>query len=413
MDRTDTEVTSASDSPDHRQRDDGTRLPYRHLMLALGTVAGFVFLAGRIIIPPLAVPIKEAVSIGNAEFGLALTVLWGAYALMQFPSGTASDDLGHRTLLVGSMIVLSAGFLLFAVVGSFSTFLFAAIVIGIGGGSFMIVRFRFLSMLYRDNKGWAFGIAGGLTNLAGVVAPAAITVAIATVSWRLAFVVVGLSTLAMAVSFHVGIDETYSFRPPSIRRAVLSSFEQITSVHIVLLMVVTMAYSTVVQSVTSFIPLYMFEAKGMSFERSGLMLSLYFLVGVFVRPIAGWGSDILSRRWTAASALVVGGIMLGGLVFLADSFVWIVVSFALFSVAFLSFSPAMDAYFMDLFDDSRMGGAFGLSRTFILFVGSTGPALVGVGTETIGYTSTFALLAASIVIAGGLLVVLPWVAPSP
>jgi hypothetical protein len=55
---------------------------------------------------------------------------------------------------------------------------------------------------------------------------------------------------------------------------------------------------------------------------------------------------------------------------------------------------------MDLFEDDSMGGAFGLARTFILFVGSLGPFLFGLGTESIGFTDSFAVLSGAMFVAG-------------
>jgi MFS family permease len=390
---------SAGSRPD-TSRGDGTRFAYRHTVLGLCTAASFFYLAGRIIIPPLAVPIKEGMGIGNAEFGLALTLLWAAYALMQFPGGVTSDQLGHKTILVGGTLVSALGFALLSVGRTYGAFLLAAVVTGVGGGLYMIVQFRFLSVLYGPNKGRAFGISGGVTGIAGVLAPIGITTALGVVSWRLAFAWLVVVVLGVAVAFHLWVRERYVVRRPTVSRAVERSIDQIRSPRIVVLMAVTATFSVTVQAVTTFIPLYMFEVKGLSFELSGAMLSVYFLVAVVARPLSGLASDVLGRRILSSGALIASGVLLATVALFAESMLVIVVTFALFSAAIVSFSPSMDAYFMDLFEDDSMGGAFGLARTFILFVGSLGPFLFGLGTESIGFTDSFAVLSGAMFVAG-------------
>lgn len=394
---------ATSDSQYSVESSDEPRIAYRHKILGLCTVGSFFYLAGRIIIPPLAIPIKEGIGIGNTEFGFALTLLWAAYALMQFPGGVTSDEIGHKTVLVGSMVVASLGFALFAIGQTYGMFLLAALITGIGGGLFMIVRFRFLSALYGNSKGRAFGISGGISGLAGVIAPIAITTAIAVVSWRLAFVSLVVLVMGIAGAFHLQVRERYVLKQPNMSKAASKSLDQIISPKIVLMMAVTATYSTTVQAVTSFIPLFMHDVKGMSLAMSGMMLSVYFLIGVVVRPLSGAASDVVGRRRMASSSLILAGVCLWIVAEFVEPFTLVLIMFSLFSVTFLSFSPAMDAYFMDLFDDDSMGGAFGLARTFILVIGSTGPYLVGIGTETIGFTTSFVLLSASMILAGVIL----------
>ena len=378
----------------------GTRVAYRHTVLGLCTAGSFFYLAGRIIIPPMAVPIKEGMGIGNAEFGLALTLLWAAYALMQFPGGVTSDQIGHKTVLVGGTLVSAIGFALLSFGETYRAFLFAAAVTGVGGGLYMIAQFRILSVLYGEKKGRAFGISGGVTGIAGVIAPVAITSALGVVSWRSTFAWLVVLVVGVAAAFHLRVRERYVVRRPAMYRAVERSVDQILSPRIVLLMAITATFSITVQAVTTFVPLYMFEVKGLSLELAGAMLSVYFLVAVIARPLSGAASDVIGRRVLSSGALIGAGVLLATVALLARSTTTIVLTFALFSAAIVSFSPSMDAYFMDLFEDESMGGAFGLARTFILFLGSIGPYLFGLGTESIGFTDSFVVLSAAMFVAG-------------
>lgn len=69
----------------------------------------------------------------------------------------------------------------------------------------------------------------------------------------------------------------------------------------------------------------------------------------------------------------------------------------------MAFPPVAQAYLIEQFPDDDVGGAFGLSRTGYVLVGSLGPTLVGLGSETVGYDATFAAFGVGLVGASVLL----------
>jgi len=383
----------------------GPWLKYRHLMLGFCTVGAFLLLLGQAIIPALASPIMTTVGIGNSEFGFALTLMWASYSLTQFPSGIISDQIGHKTLLIIGLAGIALGFGLLGIDLTYIAFLTATVAIGIGGGTFTMVRFRFLSYLFAENKGRALGISGGLSNLAGVVGPAMVPFLVAAASWQPIFLVLTGLALLLGLLFHVTVAEPLAFEIRGLTGRFWDSIDQISSVQIVAMTLVSGLYSLSAQAMTTFIPLYMSDSKDLSFALAGTMLSMYYLAGTVIRPVSGWLSDRTNRRLLSIASLLSSGLLLALLVVLANEVVLIIALFALFSVTFLSFSVSWDAYFMDIFDDSSMGGSFGLARTAHLLIGSAGPTLVGVGTETIGYDSSFLLLSAIVLLAAAIAVI--------
>jgi hypothetical protein len=65
----------------------------------------------------------------------------------------------------------------------------------------------------------------------------------------------------------------------------------------------------------------------------------------------------------------------------------------------------MQAYLIEIFDDRNNASSFGLARTVYVLVGAAGPTLVGVGSETVGFTATFAVMAGLLVVASVVLFV--------
>ena len=374
-------------------------LTYPRLALGLCSLGWFLAQGGRLLVPPLALPIKESLGLTNAGFGAAVTVLWAVYALLQFPGGAASDDLGYRTTLVGSSVVIAGGYLLLGTSVGLPLFLLAAGLIGGGIGLFYITSRTFPSLLYEGEKGRALGITNAAGDIGGVLAPVAGSVIVAlALPWRGAFVVVGLAVAALGVVFHFTVRGEYRVAVPDMAGVGRDALGQITQPGVPLIIAAYSLFALAWQGSVAFIPLFVFEAKGLSFETGNLLLSVFFLMGVVVKPGAGWLSDHVGRHGLSIGSLLGAGLSLGVLALFIESRLAVVGAVVLYGLTLMTFPPVTQAFLMDVFADETVGSSFGLTRTVYVLIGSTGPALIGVGSETIGFEATFAG------VAGGLLV---------
>jgi MFS family permease len=147
----------------------------------------------------------------------------------------------------------------------------------------------------------------------------------------------------------------------------------------------------------------MYEAKGLSLATANGTLSVLFLMGMLVKPAAGWASDLVGRRSLVVGALFAAGCLLAGLALLARRPVVVLGGVALFGGALMTFQPVMQAYLMDWFEGASEGGAFGLARLVYATIASAGSTVVGVGSETLGFDAVFAGLAVALVVASGAL----------
>jgi len=80
------------------------RWRYQETVLTLCTVAFFVTMVGRLAISPIIPDISADLDISNAMIGGALTAMWVAYALVQFPSGVLADRFGERVVILASVV---------------------------------------------------------------------------------------------------------------------------------------------------------------------------------------------------------------------------------------------------------------------------------------------------------------------
>lgn len=352
-----------------------------------------------LLLPALAVPIRETLGIGNVAFGGVMTLLWASIALMQFPSGLLSDELGHRTVLVPAMALAGLSVAGLAWLGSLPSFLVLVVFAGVGTGAFPTVARALLSSRFGEERGRAFGVFGGAGDAAGVATPLVATAAIAAGVWRVTFLGAGAAVVVAAAGFHLVLDDDYAFRRPSLVVPGRASLSVVLRPGIPLAILCYATFALVWQGATSFLPLYMYEAKGLSLATANGTLSVLFLMGVLVKPAAGWASDLVGRRPLVVGALFGAGCLLACLALLARRPVVVVATVAAFGGALMTFQPVMQAYLMDWFEGSSEGGAFGLARLVYAVIASAGSAVVGVGSETLGYDTVFAGLAVALVLA--------------
>lgn len=114
--------------------------------------------AGRLVLSPLLPEMITDLGITEFQAGAAFTMMWGLYALMQFPSGRLSDRLSRASLLVPGLVLVAAGFGALAAAPNYLTFLLGAAVVGAGTGLYPTAARAMVSDLFVAKRGWAFGL---------------------------------------------------------------------------------------------------------------------------------------------------------------------------------------------------------------------------------------------------------------
>ena len=92
-------------------------------LVALFFFGWMCFAADRLLLNPMQPLIRETFGIGNAEFGLVMTVFLAVYGLMQIPVGMAADVFGCRRILVTGVFLSAVFTALYSTAESFAMLL--------------------------------------------------------------------------------------------------------------------------------------------------------------------------------------------------------------------------------------------------------------------------------------------------
>ncbi|MFB6095145.1 MAG: MFS transporter, partial [Halodesulfurarchaeum sp.] len=329
------------------------------------------------------------------------TVLWGIYALLQYPSGRLSDRLSRKTLLVAGLALLAIGFLAVGLAPTYPLFLLGAAIIGVGSGLYPTSARALVSDLFVERRGAAFGLHSASGDLGGVAAAGLATLVISVAVWRTAFVPLVVVAVLVALGIHWWSREAYVVSRPelAIGRTVRRLLGQAENRW---LLVAYILFAFTWQAATGFLPTYLQLGKGFSPLIANTAFAVLFGVGVLVKPLAGSLADRFRRERMAVASLALAAASLV-LVIVAASPLLVVLGVVTFAAGLLSYPPVMQAFLMDTFPDASYGGDLGAMRSIYIGLGALGPTYVGSVAAVANYDLAFAGLVAALVVAGVLI----------
>lgn len=354
-------------------------------------------MVARLAISPLVPQITATFETTNATIGLALSGMWLAYALAQFPSGVLGDKYGERIVILTAVGSTAVASLLIALSPSIVVFILFTIVLGAGAGLHYSVATTFLTKQF-DDIGRAIGVhvAGG--PLAGLAAPPAAALVGSRYGWRVGILLGVVAAVPVFVLFASQVRPTKPLRPnqPIRERFAVGPL-------VALLSRPQIAFTTVLavfgaftwQATASFLPTFLEIGGNFSTAVSAVLFSLYFVIHGGTQPITGSISDRFGRDRTVMGTMAAGVIGYGLLV-AATAFdlgiAAVIVAIAFVGLA-MSWGAPLQSRYMDLLSDAERGAGFGLVRTAYMVIGASGSVVVGAVSDVAGWTAAFGLLA--------------------
>jgi MFS family permease len=155
---------------------------------------------GRQLLPPLLPAIIDGLSISPFQAGLALTVTWGASALVQYLGSRLADGLSSKTVLVASLVLMLSGFATLSNTRSYAALPTGGALLGTGMGPYLITARTLTSDLFEQARGKALGAQQAIGICGSVLAGGVAAVAFEAASWRVAFLpVVGVFAVVVVL----------------------------------------------------------------------------------------------------------------------------------------------------------------------------------------------------------------------
>lgn len=363
--------------------------------------AGWAILqSGRFLLSPLLPRISGTLGFSPGEIGLALTAFGLVYAVVQYPSGTYSDVLSRATLILPGFAVLAAAFVALGAAVTGSIFVVGVLLLGVGKGLYASPSRALVGDLFHARQGRALGIYSAGTDLGGLAAAGIAVAALATATWRIAFVPVVVGMVAVAALFVAWNTEPYRVRRVRLRPGRTLGRIAASRAQRERLIAFSLFYFFV-GGLTNFFPTLLVE-QGLSEPVAGGVFALLFAVGLLTKPLAGEASDRWPRSHVAVAGLLVAvaGV---GLVLLSPTLPAVAAGTVLTAVGYKTQFPIVDALVMDAAPEANVGGDLGAARAVFLGANAVGPGVVGIVAGVTGFAAAFAVLTAGLLLAAAIL----------
>lgn len=364
---------------------------YRHTVLGLCTLAFASTMLARLVISPVVPDVTDGFGISTGAVGLALSGMWAAYALTQFPSGILGDRFGERRVILAAVGITGCASLLLALSPNFVAFAVLTVALGAGAGLHYSVATTLLTKEF-DDIGRAIGVhvAGG--PLAGLIAPIAATAVAARYDWRAAIAVGAAVAVPVSVAFAWRIEPTPPERPDESMRdrmAIRPLIALLSRPSITFTTAVAVLGAFCWQATASFLPTFLVVFRDLPETSAGLLFSAYFVVNGLAQPTTGWVSDRIGRDGAATATMSLG--VVGYALLVAGPRVALLPAVVCVGAAMTWGAPLQSRYF-DCFEEDERGAAFGLVRTAYMVLGATGSVVVGVLADVAGWGAAYGLL---------------------
>ena len=375
----------------------------------LAIAVGWLFvLGGRFLVPAVLPQVKATFDLGNADAGVAITVLWGTYALMQSPAGLLTDRLGERRLLAGSLLLSAGAAAALGLAPGFLAFVLASAALGFVTGLYGPARGTAISRTFPANDGAALGAVLAAGSVGSAVLPFLAGALVENLGWR---VLVGgmLVPYLAAAAFAwwaVPAREGNASPEPTPPAELLGDVGRAVGNRAVLVPVVAATLMLFAfQGLSAFLLTYLVEAKGFEQSTASVLFALLFVGGAVAQVVAGNLSDTFGERVVLVGVAAVGAVAVGAVPFVDGPLsMAAVVTVAGVRLAVV---PVSNAYVISVLPPEVTGTAWGTIRMGFFLLAAGGSTVVGTLAEMGFFDESFLLLAGLSGVAAGLYVFIP------
>jgi MFS family permease len=277
-------------------------------VLALLCVMYFITYVDRVNVSTAAAAFSKEFALSNTQVGFVFSAFAYPYLVFQVVGGWLGDRFGpHRSLAVCGLIWAGATAMTGLAQGFYSLVL-ARVLLGFGeGATFPLATRAMSSWTPPARRGFAQGITHSFARIGNAITPGLVAFLMVALSWRAAFVILGLASFAWVVAWTLYFRDDPRDHPsttprelgalaahdgtrkqPDIPwRALMRRMWPVTLVYF--------CYGWTLWLYLSWIPSYFLHSHGLDLKRSALFASGVFFAGVVGDTLGGIVSDRLSR----------------------------------------------------------------------------------------------------------------------
>lgn len=276
--------------------------PIRWFILILVFVATGLNFLDRQVLSMMIIKIQEEFNISDVEYGMVNTSFLISYAIMFTVGGRLIDKFGGKLGMALSVGVWSVATSLHGVMTGFGQLLAFRFLLGVGEGAcFPGAAKTVYEWFGKKERGMANGIAIGGSAIGAVLAPPLTMLIASNYGWRWGFILPGIIGIVWVLVWVLipwrkqgrakAVEELPQEKPVSVPFITLLKNKEAFA-----FILIRFLLDPVFYFLMFWVPKYLNEERGLSFERIGELFWIPFLALGVSNIAGGWFSDKLVAR---------------------------------------------------------------------------------------------------------------------
>ena len=334
----------------------------------------------------------EKVGIGLTMIGLLIAVYDFAEIIAKPVFGGLADKRGMKKALYLGIIIFTLASLLYPFVPP-KLLIVVRFLQGLGGASLSAVSLAMVGILYKENKGKAFGIYNAIKGLGYVVSPVIGGAIVMKSSFAgIFYACAGIGVIALLLAFTLPADKQKSSSAfddddDFSLKSLWVVLKNKTLLPWFLIIVINMFF---VGILFGFLPVRIHEL-GFNQFNTGLILSVTTISYLLVQPVAGWLADKFNAVLILRCGMLLSCISTALIPFVTGIFLIIVCIIAGIGIGVVWTNS--DAMVSKLSDEKQMGATMGVAGSFKELGDMIGPLMMGAISQALGLQWGFVICA--------------------
>lgn len=367
----------------------------RGWVLVFVALGWMLSLGSRYIFPVMFPHLRETFDLSLAVLGAFYTLLWAAYALLQFAGGMLADRYGERFVLVLSTGLTGGTMLLVGLAMTPWLLAVGMVLFGFASSLYGTTRYTVLVDIYSAYDSTAVGITQSAGEVGNTALPVIASFLVAYGTWRLGFAYVFPMFLLVALGLFIALPPKTSVSSSAVDELSVSSLryvlDNIWSRRTLTLTVILTLTMFTIQGISTFYPTYLIDIKGLSPRIAAVLFGAMFVSAGVVMPISGIVADTFSARSTLGFVISMSMVALVLFPF-ASGIPQVVVVTVMFTSIYGVITIAVTELTNSIPSDMR-GVGLGILRTAYILLAASGSVVVGTFAELGHFNEAFFVLA--------------------
>ena len=335
----------------------------------------------------------EKVGVGLTMIGLLIAVYDFAEIVAKPVFGGLADKRGMKKALYLGIIIFTLASLLYPFVPP-KLLIVVRFLQGLGGAALSAVSLTIVGILYKENKGRAFGIYNAIKGLGYVVSPIVGGAIVMKSSFAgIFYACAGIGVIALLLAFTLPADKqknSSAFDDDDDNfslKSLWSVFKNKNLMPWFLIIVINMFF---VGILFGFLPVRIHNLGYNPFN-TGLILSVTTVSYLLVQPVAGWLADKFNPVLILRYGMLLSCMSTALIPFVTGIFLIIVCIVAGIGIGVVWTNS--DVMVSNLSDEKQMGATMGVAGSFKEFGDMIGPLLMGAISQALGLQWGFVICA--------------------